>query len=110
MAKNVPDSVKKTAKDFFGHFVKRPIKPLGKLFRTQKTDCKNLFFLSELQELEGRSKSGQILCITDPTRMPWESDQTLPFPWVEGVSDSAPGGEQSFQENNRQLKCLTPPK
>ena len=84
-------------------FVKRPIKPLGKLFRTQKTDCKNLL-------LEGRSKSGQILCITDPTRMPWESDQTLPFPWVEGVSDSAPGGEQPFQENNRQLKCLTPPK
>ena len=45
MAKNVPDSVKKTAKDFFGHFVKRPIKPLGKLVRTQKNRFQNFFSL-----------------------------------------------------------------
>ena len=52
MAKNVPDSVKKTAKDFFGHFVKRPIKPLGKLVRTQKTDCKNLFSFRSYRSLK----------------------------------------------------------
>ena len=52
MAKNVPDSIKKTAKDFFGHFVKRPIKPLGKLVRTQKNRFQNSFFLSELREFQ----------------------------------------------------------
>ena len=33
----------KRLKFCFAIFVKRPIKPLGKLVRTQKTDCKNLF-------------------------------------------------------------------
>ena len=48
----------KTVKNFvLPIFVKRPIKPLGKLFRTQKIDCKNLF--SELQELEVRIKFGR---------------------------------------------------
>ena len=41
-AKNVPGLAKKQA-NFFAIFVKREIKPLGKLVRTQKTDYKNLF-------------------------------------------------------------------
>ena len=41
-AKNVPGLAKKQA-NFFAIFVKRAIKPLGKLVRTKKKDCKNLF-------------------------------------------------------------------
>ena len=37
-------------------FVKGPIKPLGKLFRTPKKKIANFVFLSELQELEVRAK------------------------------------------------------
>ena len=36
---------------FLAIFVNRPIKPLGKIFRTKK-QIKRLFFISELQELE----------------------------------------------------------
>ena len=39
---------------FFAIFVKRPNKPLGKRFQTQKTDWKISFFFPELQELEVR--------------------------------------------------------
>ena len=35
-------------------FVNRPIKPLGKIFRTQKNRLPKSFYLSELQELEVR--------------------------------------------------------
>ena len=41
---------------FWPFFVKRPIKPLGKLVRTQKTDCKNLFSSRSYKS----SKFGQI--------------------------------------------------
>ena len=41
-------------------FVKRPIKPLGNLVRTQETDFKNLVFLSELQEPEVRAKFSRL--------------------------------------------------
>ena len=44
---------KKANKYFLAIYVETPIKPLGKLFRNPKTDCKNL---SELQELEVRAK------------------------------------------------------
>ena len=46
-AKNVARSAKEAAKFFLAIFVKRPIKPQGKLVQTQKTDCKNLFLLLE---------------------------------------------------------------
>ena len=42
-AKNQRGSAKKKAKIFLAFFVKKPIKPLGKLVRNQKTGCKNLF-------------------------------------------------------------------
>ena len=38
----------------FAIFVKRPIKPLGKIFRTQKNRLPKSFFLLELQEFEVR--------------------------------------------------------
>ena len=44
------------AKKISAIFVKRPIKPLGKIFRTQKTDCNFFLFFSELQELEVRNR------------------------------------------------------
>ena len=44
------------AKKISAIFVKRPIKPLGKIFRTQKTDCNFFLFFSELQELEARNR------------------------------------------------------
>ena len=53
-----------TAKNVSGVaiFVKRPMKPLGKIFRTQKTDCKNIFF-SELQELENRANLANLVVL-----------------------------------------------
>ena len=42
LAKNVLFMVQNTL-ETFRVFVKRPIKPVGKIFRTQKTDCQNLF-------------------------------------------------------------------
>ena len=39
-------------KTFLGFFVKRPIKPLGKIFRTQKTDCQNLFSCRSYKSLK----------------------------------------------------------
>ena len=40
--KNVAGLVKKMSKSFLSNFGKRPIKPLGKIFRAQKTEYKNL--------------------------------------------------------------------
>ena len=55
-AKNVSRVTKKRPIFFLVIFVKGPIKPLGKIFRTKKTDYKFIFFFSELQELENRAK------------------------------------------------------
>ena len=43
LAENIPRGVKKWVKTFFGHFYQLLIKPLGKLFQTEKLDF-NLFF------------------------------------------------------------------
>ena len=42
------------SKLFWAIFVNRPIKPLGKIFQTQKNRFKKSFFFSELQEHEVR--------------------------------------------------------
>ena len=50
-AKNVTWLAKKR-QNFSAIFVKRPIKPLGKPIRTQKTDCKNLFLSRSYKSLK----------------------------------------------------------
>ena len=45
-AKNQRGSAKKKAKFFLAFFVKKPIKPLGKLVRNQKNRLQESFFLS----------------------------------------------------------------
>ena len=43
LAENIPRGVKKWVKTFFGHFYQLLIKPLGKLFQTEKLDFNLLF-------------------------------------------------------------------